>query len=124
MTTGAFARLAAGLELAVTAVVAVVAAVASAHDFVLGVVVGAFLGAINLLALGWLCGRLLGGSGARWPYGVLLGGKLVILIALVYGAIRFASMDPIALVTGLSLSALGIVMAAGWIAVRKLELTT
>ncbi|MBM4396709.1 MAG: hypothetical protein FJ087_13595 [Deltaproteobacteria bacterium] len=124
MTAGAFLRLTALVDAALCAVALVAAAVFGPGDWVVGIAAGGALGAANLLSLGWLCGRLLGGEGRKWPYGVLLGCKFAVLVTLVWAAIRFMPMDVVAFVIGLSASGVAIVSAAGFVAVRNVELTT
>lgn len=88
-----------------------------------GVAVGGVLGTANLAGLGFLARRLIGHAGPRWPYGLALGLKFVILVALVYLAVRYVPMDVAWFVAGLSVSGLAILGGALHLSLRRLDLT-
>lgn len=90
---------------------------------VAGVLVGGALGTANLAGLGWLGRRLVGPLGPRWPYGLALGLKFVVLVAIVYLAVRYVPMDIVWFVVGLSVSGLAILGGALHLSLRRLDLT-
>ncbi len=90
---------------------------------VAGVGVGGVLGTANLAGLGLLARRLVGHAGPRWPYGLALGLKFVLLVVLVYLAVRYVPMDVVWFVVGLSVSGLAILGGALNLSLRRLDLT-
>ncbi|HKA90672.1 MAG TPA: ATP synthase subunit I [Haliangiales bacterium] len=85
------------------------AAVFFGRDVVLGVAVGALLGAVNFWSIRSLAGRVLKSSGGRrTALQVLLVGKMAILFALVYLAMRFLPVSIVALGVGLSVFLLSV----------------
>ncbi len=91
--------------------------------FVLGIAVGGLLGTANLAVLSWLCHRAVQSSDHRWRYVAAMGGKFLLLVALVFVCIRWVPMDLMAFVIGLSLAGVAIVVATSWVALRRMELT-
>ncbi len=94
-----------------------------APNSIAGVVVGGVLGTANLAGLGILARRLIGRDGPRWPYGLALGLKFVLLVSLVYLAVQYVPMDVVWFVVGLSVSGLAILGGALNLSLRRLDLT-
>ncbi len=90
---------------------------------VAGVAAGGLLGTANLAGLGFLARRLIAHTGPRWPYGLALGLKFVLLVLLVYLAVRYVPMDVAWFVAGLSVSGLAILGGALHLSLRRLDLT-
>lgn len=124
MTSTAFLRWTLGLNGALFGLAVVLALVVSGSpESLAGVLVGGVLGTANLAGIGVLGRRLVGPSGPRWPYGLALGLKFLLLVVLVYLAVRHVPMDIVWFVVGLSVSGLAILGGALHLSLRRLDLT-
>ncbi len=122
MTFGRFLKVAVVLDMMLVALALAATYLLASPDALLGVAVGGALGTVNLVGLAWMCGRLVTGEGAKWPWALGLALKFALLIGLVFLAVRYVSMDVVGFVAGLSASGLAMVVGASWLAVRKVEL--
>lgn len=69
-----------------------------------GAAAGGALGIANFAAVAWLLGRLLKGPAARAKpaYGLLLGGKFLVLAALIFFMVRVLGLDSVGVALGYS----------------------
>lgn len=93
-------------------------AISASWDSLMGVVVGGAIGTANLTGLCLLARRLIYEGRPRWPFGVALGLKFLLLVALVYLAVQFVSRDIVWFVVGVSVPGLAILAAALHLSVR------
>jgi hypothetical protein len=122
VTVPAFLRLVVGAAVGLFVAALAVAAVVASRDTLAGVAVGGLLGTVNLFAISWLCARAIASRSGRWRYAVALAAKFALLIGVVWIAVAYVPMDIVGFVAGLSASAVAIVVATSYVAVRKLEL--
>lgn len=121
MNVSSFTKTVLAATVALSIVVLCIFALVSDIEGISGVLIGSGLGVINLLAISWLCKRLV--TRAYHPiYIIGFVAKFGLLIALVWVAVIWLPMDLIGFVAGLSASVVGIVVITAYTALRKVEL--
>ncbi len=123
MPVSRFLKVTLGIDVVLVLLALLVSFLVATGDMTVGIGVGGALGTLNLLGLAWLCGRLVRGEGAKWPWALGLALKFMLLIALVFVAVVYLPMDVIGFVVGISASGVAMVFGTSWLAVRKVEVT-
>lgn len=100
-------------HLLATAALCAVAAAMARGDWLKGLICGGAIGAANLLALGWIGKRLLGGDpSAKVRAALLLALKLGAVGGVVLGALILVRPDPMALLAAFTLAPAALMVAA------------
>lgn len=116
-----FISLVSSVSATLSIICGVIAFVGFSWESFYGLIFGGGLGWINLVALGWLCKKILETRLRKWPFilGLLL--KFTVFILLIFLVVRYLNINIIGFVIGLSISILSLIGIALLLSVLNLR---